>query len=216
MPSQIPSTGPPSFQLFEGGLFSWLFRALAPARVEPLSIGRSAGLLVLITWIPMALLAALQGIALQGIALGPSPQQPLLSDAAMYARFWVALPVLLLTSAVCGPRLRLLVQHFLDAGLIKELEREQFHANVSHVMQSVESPAVDVLLLATAYLYSVYLVTALFPVLPASWRTLGPPAEPHLSWAAWWLVAISQPLYVFAVLRFLRSEERRVGKECRL
>lgn len=189
-------SAPPAFLLFEGGPASRLLTPLSAAQVTPRSIARSAALIVFITWVPMALLAALQGLAFV-----PGGRGSFLLDTAMYTRFWVALPVLLLSGAACGPRLRAIVEHFLDAGLVKESEVDRFRANASYAMESARSHVAEIVLLVLAYGHAAYLIVIALPWMPHSWRTVGAAADLQLSWAGWWLAALSQPLYSFAVLR---------------
>ncbi len=152
----------------------------------------------LVTWAPLAVLAALQGIA-----VGASRSESFLFDAAMYARFWVALPMLLLTADACGPRLQRLVRYFREAELVQESDRESFRASVDSAMRSCDSGKTELLLLGLAFLDAAYLVAVIFPGLPVSWRTVGPEGQRSLSWAGWWLVVVSQPVYSFVVYRLL-------------
>lgn len=185
-----------SLRLFRGGPSARLYHLLAPERVDASSIGVSTGLSVSLSWLPMLLLAALQGIALRA-----NPRESMMLDTALLARYWVALPALLLTPAVCDTRLNAITQHFLDTGMVRDSERQQFAENVEQATRAADSGARDALLLIVSYAYSLYLVLGLFPILPPSWRTLGPPEAGHLSWAAWWMVAVSHPLYLFIQLR---------------
>jgi hypothetical protein len=193
------SPDPQNFLLFEGGPFFRLLRkGLGEIRLEPRSIARTLAACVLVTWAPMAVLAALQGVA-----LGPSRAESFLFDAAMFARFWVALPLLLLTADACGPRLQRLVHYFEDAELLREADREHFRANVESAMRACDSGKMELLLLGLAFLDGAYLVAVVFPGVPVSWRTAGPGGQLTLSWACWWLVLVSQPVYSFVVYRLL-------------
>ena len=89
MSDQTADTNPASFLLFLKGSFLGFEGVLESWWPNSLSLSRKIILAILVTWVPMVILAGVQGLA-----LGPSPPQSILLDAAMYARFLVALPVL--------------------------------------------------------------------------------------------------------------------------
>lgn len=198
MPEQTASPGAKDLLLFEGGPFFRLLGILGESRLERGHILRVLAASVLITWAPMALLAALQGVA-----LGPSRSESMLLDAAMYARFWVALPLFLLTNAVCGPRVRMVMRYFLDAKLVRDAEVERFQANVDSVVRSARSGVMELLLLVLAYASAVYLAYLVAPTLPASWRSVHSGGQTDWTWAGWWFILVSQPLFAFVQLRLL-------------
>ena len=175
------------FLLFDGGPF-----------LERWSLGRRIAIAVLITWVPLVALAAIQGRA-----LGPSPQESVLMDVATYARFLVTLPLLILTPAVVRPRLRMIVQHLLEAGLVKHSEREGFLATMVSTIRLRDSRVAALVLLAFAYASAVSFGILIGAQLPASWRTVGAEGNRSLSAAGWWLLTVSHPAYVFLLLQFL-------------
>jgi len=141
--------------------------------------------------------------AIQGRALGPNQSQSILLDPAIYARFLVALPVLLYARKASTMKLRAIVDHFFQAQLVKDTERESFIANILSAMRLCRAPAVDWLVLAIAYGYSIVHVNLVVPSVAETWRTIGSGAEVRLSLAGWWFVAVSQPVYLFILLRLL-------------
>jgi hypothetical protein len=189
----------PSFQLFEGGSCLGLEKLFDSMWPEGQSIRKKIFTVILVTWVPMIILGALQGKA-----LGGTRADSVLFDAGMLARFLVALPVLILAPSRCSSRLRQLVEQFLNAKLVKESEQERFIANMQSTMELRNSRIVDWVLLALAYLHSVaFVAVALMPTAPASWRTAGAEGHQVLSYAGWWWAAVSQPILMFVVLRFV-------------
>jgi hypothetical protein len=67
------------------------------------------------------------------------------------------------------------------------------------------SRVADWVCLAIAYVWSAphVFLPSLAPAVSATWRAVGPAQERSLSLAAWYLVAVSQPIYGFVVLHFL-------------
>lgn len=163
-----------------------------------LSDRQAAALAVAITWVPLVVLAAVQGLA-----VGPSRVQSVLSDPAIFARFLVALPILILASNKCSHCIDEVTMHFRDAGLVTGADLDSFYATISSEIQLRESSAPNWICLAMAYAYSVLFVLLIAPTMSLSWRTVGSQERHNLSFAGWWFVLISQPIYLFVLLRFL-------------
>ena len=73
------------FQL--GGPAYRLMQRLGLIRGEGPSLGRRMIGFLLITWVPLLILALIEGLA-----LGPTPRESLLLDFPTYARFFLAVP----------------------------------------------------------------------------------------------------------------------------
>jgi hypothetical protein len=145
---------------------------------------------VSVTWIPMAILAAIQGVG-----VGPTQPRSFLEDAGMYARFFVALPILLVAPSKLAPRFQQIIQHFLSSDLVKETDRERFLAILTSTMRLRYSRVADWVCLAIAYGWSALHVflPALAPAISATWRATGPAGQQSLSLAAWlWFVKTSR------------------------
>lgn len=198
MTDPAPSHNMPSFQILEGGSCLGLEKFFDSVLPEREGIGKKMFLAILVTWVPLIILAALQGKALGGTRADSA-----LLDAGMLARFLVALPVLLLAPSRCSPRLRSLVEQFLNAKLVRESEQERFIANMHSTMELRSSRVVDWILLMLAYLNSATFVLVMLPTASASWRTIGAEGHQALSYAGWWWAAVSQPIFLFVALRFV-------------
>jgi hypothetical protein len=157
---------------------------------------------IAVTWAPLVVLSLLQGVA-----IGQSPRDALLFDVAMYARFIVALPLLIYAPTMIDPRLRDIVRQFLNAALVRDSQKAAFLHNIASAIKARDSRLADVACLTLAYAYAVtYAVayrTIIAPEVGASWRTLGAGSEQSFSLAGWWYVAVSQPLYLFILFRFI-------------
>lgn len=197
MSDQVTHADASDFQLFERNSFLGLEKVAQWSWCRQ-PTARSAFLFaVLLAWVPLALLAAFQGVA-----WGPTSAQPLLLDVGVYARIFVALPLLILAPTACSSRLRVIVKHFLEANLVKESEQARFSQNFARVQGRRDSRWVDWTLLALAYAYMAFVAVQVVPGLPASWRTIGPQGQRSLTAAGWWFVLVSWPLYLFALFRF--------------
>ena len=195
MPDQPNDVNPAAYQLFEGSAFPGLERALRALRLNRLSERHKIAFAILATWVPMLILAAVQGCA-----IGPTRAESFLLDPAMYARYLVALPLLLYSQKKISDRLRSTLEHFLNAKLVKETEQERFLGNIAATMRLRYSSLMDWMFLALACAHSAVLFQLFHRQYSATWRLLGPG---ELSLAGWWLTAISEVFFSFVMLRFI-------------
>ena len=94
MPTE-PADAFPPLLLTEGGPGAALLRRLG---IAPLGRGsvRTAAVLATVAWLPLLVLAAIQGVALGGALI------PFVYDLAAHVRFLVAVPVLVLAEIPIG------------------------------------------------------------------------------------------------------------------
>jgi hypothetical protein len=186
------------FPLFEGGPFYPLQTSLRLTGTEQRHIRRRITTAVLLTWVPLVLLAAVQGRA-----IGPNWRQSMLLDPAMYARYLVAMPLLILATPKVRRKLKTIVYHFQAAGLVKEQDRELFFTNISSVLRQRDSLVAAVVIVALAIAKTV--ATGVFSVaeMHESWRVLGTAGHWSLSLAGWWQFAVCDTLYGIIVLLLL-------------
>lgn len=162
-------------------------------------IGRRALFAILITWLPMLLLAAAQGVA-----LGPTRLESFLMDFAANVRFLVAVPVFLSGEAICRAQLRTVVHQFLNAGLVREESRARFVSMVQNTVRLSQSGWTDVVLAGLAYLHSaVTLAVFLAEVQDPTWRLQTANGHSSISLAGGWLTLVAFPLFSFLVWRWL-------------
>src|SRR5450755_3168589 len=189
MPDQTPDPSSPAFFLFQKDSFLGLEGVFESRWLDGVNLTHKIIFAILATWVPMVILAALQGLA-----RGPNRSQSILLDPAMYARFLVALPALFYSQQKVTVKLRTMVDHFLRAKLVKDAERKRFIANVHSAMRLCHFVVADWLLLLCAYGYSILFVYLILPQMHGSWRTIGPEGHLRLSLAGWWFIAVSQPV----------------------
>ena len=185
------------FPLFEGGPFFKLQTALHLAGTERRHLWRKVIVAVSLTWVPLVVLAAIQGQA-----IGPNWRGSMLLDPGMHARFLVALPLFHLATPGFRRGFQTVVHHFLDAELVKPAERESFLANITSILRWRDSWLAAVVLVALAFAGALPFGTSAMADMPISWRVAGPVGHHSLSLAGWWLVAVSEPLYDLTMLQF--------------
>jgi hypothetical protein len=148
---------------------------------------RAALATVLVTWAPLAVLAAIEGHALAG-----APGQSLLLDFEAHARYLVAAPLFLVAASLYLPELASTVRAFLDSGLIAERDLSRYDALCASTRRLLNSRIMEAGILLVTYL----IAAGASPTLSADGATWGTTADGRLLWAGWWRLLVSQPLFI--------------------
>ena len=184
------------FLLTDGGPSHRLEVRLGLIRADPAGIVRRSSLCILVTWLPLLLLSALQGNA-----IGHRVGIPFLGDFAAHARFLLAVP-LLLAATVLGPWLADAASQFVDAGLVTAEEFQRFDAAIDRGLKWRDSGAAELVLVLLGYALSVTNLTSM-AVHVSTWYALRTDSGITVTWAGWWLVLFCVPLMQFLILRWL-------------
>lgn len=185
------------FLLMEGGPLFTLQKRVGLIREGSPYLKRRALVAALITWVPLLILAGLQGLA-----FGHNVPVPFLRDFSGYSRFLLAVPLLLLAENVLGPRIAEAAAHFVTSGVIKEKDFQRFDGLVDRGLRLRDSVTAEVIIAALAYVLS-WVAFKEIPNHVATWFRGSAETGGTLTWAGYWLVAFCMPLYQFLVLRWL-------------
>ncbi len=137
----------PQFLLTEGGPTYRLEQRLGLIREKSPMIARSSFFSLLLTWVPLFALSALEKLA-----VGHRVPVPFLQDFAVHARFLLAVPLLLIAENVLGPRLAHAAEHFVTSRLVTEEEYQGFDAAIEKGLRWRDSTLAEILLLVLAYI----------------------------------------------------------------
>ena len=188
----------PEFQL--GGPSYRLMQRIGLIKPGSRSLLRRYIAFVLITWVPLLVLALLEGKA-----LGPTPQESLLLDFATYARFLLAVPLLFLSEVIVGPRFRNAGRQFIEGRFIREQDLPVVEAAVLRTQQRREALLPELLMLVIGFsapwIWQMEDWAGGGAVI--SWRSGGGEALLGLSWAGLWYQFIAVPLLQFFMFRWL-------------
>jgi len=182
----------------EGGPLFTLQKRVGLIKENAPYLKRRAVLAALITWVPLLILAAMQGLA-----FGHNVPVPFVRDFSGYTRFLFAVPLLLLAENVLGPRIADAAAHFVTSGVIKEKDFLRFDKFVELGLRSRDSVAAEVVIVALAYALSWIAFRAIPNHISTWYRGISEGGATTLTWAGYWLVAFCMPLYQFLVLRWL-------------
>jgi hypothetical protein len=184
------------FLITDGGPSHRLEVRLGLIRADPTGIVRRSFLCILVTWVPLLVLSALQGNA-----IGRLVAMPFLGDFAAHARFLLAVP-LLLAATVLGPWIADAAAHFVDSGLVTAADAKQFDAAIDLGLKWRDSAAAELVLVVLAYSLSVINLISM-AVHVSTWYAVRTDSGITMTWAGWWLVLFCVPLMQFLILRWL-------------
>jgi hypothetical protein len=186
------------FLIAHGGPFYELQSRLRLLHRHNLAAGRRAVLFAAIAWLPLLLLSFVQGTA-----LGDFEQWPFLLDFGAYARFVLAVMIFVLMEPMAERRLRRLVSHFVDSGLVLQAQLPAAAAALLKALQRRDSRVAEIVALLAAYAASYGIVTADLAMEPTSWLAPIQDGVAHLSRAGWWCLLVSLPLFLFLLARWI-------------
>jgi hypothetical protein len=178
-----------------------LYDAQRAARLMPpgrFGMGRRIALFVAIGWLPLALWALLNRRVFEGAVA-----EPMLQHFGVHVRFLVAVPLFLLAEPLAEAIGRGAVSYFLTSGLVPETERAAFTGAVERARQLMRS---RVALTVIAGIVLTLAVTGTWtPRHPheLQWTLTADRAGLHPSFASWWFLWVSLPLYRLLLLSWL-------------
>jgi len=166
------------------------------AEQERSRVARRALFAMALCWLPLLVLSALQGLA-----YNRQIQIPFLFDLAVSVRFLIAMPILILSEIGIDRRLRRVVRHFITSKLVQTPELPSYEAVLQKIDGLQDRLWPELVMLVLAYAPSVQPSTSEFYIGGATtWHTVG---GGRLSYAGWWFVLVSAPLFRFLLLRWI-------------
>ena len=190
------SEEPPDFSLVLGGPTYQLLRGARLSDDVLTMVHRRIVAGVLVTWLPLLLLSAWEGLAWRG-----DTEIPFLLNAEVHARFLLALPLLILAELVVHRRMRRVVGQFLARNLIADPDRPRFEAAIGSAMRLRNSLAAELLLVVLVYGLG-FLSRDYIAVDARTWAAGNGPGFASLSLAGWWQALVSLPVFQFLLVRW--------------
>ena len=186
------------FSLILGGPLYQLFcRAHLCGKVLEL-LRRRILVLCAVSWVPLFAFSVLEGNA-----LGNEVKVPFLLDLEIYARFVLALPLLIIAELVIHERMRTVVRQFLERDLISDNAREKFDAAIVSALRLRNSILAEVILIGIVYVVDVLVIWRGHMVLEVgTWSSSFVNGEPRPTLAGWWYRCVSLPVLQFLLLRW--------------
>ena len=191
------SNNPKDISLFgDSILFKFLvrLRLIRPDR-EPLYV--RAIFLALLTWLPLLVFSAIQGLA-----WGGAVKVPFVHDITISVRLLLALPLLIVADSVVGLRANQVLRHFVESGLVDGDDVPRYEALVRRLTGLVSSAAVMYLIVPLVVGTSIFLRLE-FSEPSSTWQILVSPSGMTRTAAGWWHLVVSTPIFQFLLWRWL-------------
>jgi hypothetical protein len=187
------------FSLFEG---DWLRRAwssLGMGTHTPYAIVKRCAFAVLITYVPMAILAWRQGLF--GVELAPTN---FFADFAAYAQFLVGLPLYLVAEAIIDGSTREAANEFIRCGIISREDAPRINQVNEGLKRVRESFWPDVACVVLAYAFSLVILVPQFGADPLpTWHVHGAEHSRNLTAAGYWTFFIAIPFSNYIWMRLI-------------
>jgi hypothetical protein len=186
----------PDFSLVLGGpLYQLLLRA-EMIRPSMDLLGKREIAAVVITWLPLAVLTALGGVFLSGVAV------PFVYDLDVHVRFLLALPLLIGAEVIVHRRVRAAVDQFRERSLIAPADQQRFDAIVAGTMRLRNSVVIEILLLVLSFTAGYWLWRSQASLHVATWYGSSANGALSFTWAGYWFVFVSVPILRFIMARW--------------
>jgi hypothetical protein len=157
------------------------------------NILRRIALMVAVTWLPLLVLSIKDGLA-----FGHQVTIPFLSDFAVYGRFILGLPLLILAEIVIDPAIRQAVAEFVDARLVSDQELPEFERILRRAQRLRDSWIPEITLLVLAFFPIFVFQHEWTSGAVSSWHT----SPQGLTAAGWWYAIFSAPMMKFITYRW--------------
>jgi hypothetical protein len=181
------AVGGPLYQLY-------LRTSLAQSNLELLR--RRIILFPLICWVPLLLHSLVEGHAVAGVHV------PFLLDIETYARFLVALPLLLVAEVEVHRRMSTLIQQFKERDIIFNTDWDRFEAIVASTMRMRNSIVAEVVLLVLSVTVSNWVWSEHLVLKTQTWYALTAGENMHLTGAGFWYAGVSLTILRFMLFRW--------------
>jgi hypothetical protein len=188
----------PDFSLVLGGPLFQLLRRGRLATDAMTFVARRCWVFILITWVPLLVLSALDGHLIDG-----GITVPFLTDIETHVRFLVVIPLLLAAELVVHRRLLPIARSFLDRDLIPEESMPRFNAALSSAIRLRNSAPAELFMIGFVYAVGVLVVWRRYTSLDTStWYATAAAGHGGLTHAGMWYAYLSLPVFQFLLLRW--------------
>lgn len=188
--------GVEDFSLILGGPLYQLFLKTRLARPPLKLLHRRMLLIPALAWLPLLALTLLEGHALGGVSV------PFLHDIETYARFLVAMPLLILAEPVVHSWTREVVWQFRERGIVPVESMPRFQAAIDSAMRLRNSMTAELVLLAVVFALAPWLWQNGMALRTDTWYAAANDGRIDLTRAGVWFVHVSAPMFQFLLLRW--------------
>lgn len=193
--NEFAQPGPTSFNRL--GPFYRMQRSLGLLSDGDLAAGRRALLYVVVSWLPVVLLAAIQGHA-----FNDDPERAVLLDFRAYS-YAIAIFAFVLMEQASETRMAMLVGQFVAMGIITPDSRDRFAQIRRSMERRTGSALVEVVVLIAAYAVTYATLKHAGTIEASTWIGEVTNDSLQLTLAGWWAALVTLPLFWFLLGRWL-------------
>jgi hypothetical protein len=187
----------PDFSLVLGGPLFQLFRRTHLSGDALELLRRRILVITLFTWLPLLFLSVLEGHA-----LGEPIKISFLHDIEAHVRFLMALPALIAAELVVHIRISTVARKFVERRIVVTEDLPKFDAVVKSTERVRNSLAMEMALLVLAYTLGLWIWRSQIALGSATWYAMPDATHLNLTWAGYWYVFVSIPIFQFILLRW--------------
>ncbi|MCI0603342.1 hypothetical protein L0156_10035 [bacterium] len=157
-------------------------------------LDRLAILSVAVTWLPLLVLATMEGVA-----LGDRVEVPLLKDFLPYGQFLIAIPILILGEAIVGKTLGMVVAELRRSDILSPEDTPKLDQLLTRVVERWRGRAVNIVFLILTTIITCFSLFGAQEWLTGAWQYIGD----RITLPGWWYLLISVSVMRFLALRWL-------------
>ena len=177
-----------------GGRVSRGLERLQLVRNVRLRTGPVAVLLAVVTWLPLLVLAAVEGVA-----WGDAVQVPFVKDYLPYGQLLIAIPVLVLGEISVGRHLMRAVTELRTSEVLDVNDRPALESVLGRTVERWRGRSVNAALVILTCVATVVSLLEAREWLTGGWQVAGD----GMTMAGWWYLMVSLPVMRFLALRWL-------------
>jgi hypothetical protein len=186
----------PEFSVVLGGPLYQLYMRTRLMRPTLQLAGRRVLFFLLLCWLPLLLLAAIQGNLTGGVRV------PFLYDPDPHIRLLLSLPLMVGAELLVHQRIRVVVAQFLHRRMIAPEDRPRFDELVASAMRMRNSVLFEVLLLVFVFTVGHWVWRQGFSLSGATWYATGEGFHNRLTPAGYWYAFVSLTSFRFILYRW--------------
>ena len=190
------------FRLSKGGLFYGLLLRLRLVKENRYYHWRYIVLLTGLTWLPLLVMAAIDGTLADG-----SVGIPFLQDPVPHTRFLIVLPLLVFADRIIDPSVASVVRHFEICDLVPDEADPHFRKAFERLVRQRDAAWVDVALMGLVFglvwILKFKFGPSILNIKTSSWMSTASGNVEMLTPAGWWFILVGIPLVLFVLSRWI-------------
>ena len=139
------------FSIALGGPLYAVYRRCHLVRASTALTTRRIAAFIAVTWLPLVVLSAVNGLALTSVEV------PLASHIGLHVQFLLSLPLLLIADGVVHKWLPVAVAEFVERDLVAPADRPRFDSAIASSLRMRAATSAEVLVLAVSALAGLWL-----------------------------------------------------------